>query len=115
MCSLTDTAELLASELITNAYLHAAAPYALRIRALEPHRLRIGVWDSSPEIPPPFDGGLPNPLGSPALAEGGRGLQLVRLCADDFGAYRLGGESGHTGKLLWVECVQRAPGVSGDT
>ncbi|MFJ8001407.1 ATP-binding protein [Streptomyces sp. NPDC096310] len=110
MDEVADTAELLASELVTNAYRHAPGPSALRIRALEPHRLRVGVWDSSPEIPPPFNGGLltpsPSAPGTEALPECGRGLRLVQLYADDWGAYRLGGErSGHRGKLLWVECV----------
>ncbi|MEV7866802.1 ATP-binding protein [Streptomyces sp. NPDC088124] len=74
LAELADTAELLASELVTNAYRHAPGPYALRIRALEPHRLRVGVWDSNPGIPPPFNG-EPSP-GVPAtdsLSEHGRG------------------------------------------
>ncbi|MFJ5225324.1 ATP-binding protein [Streptomyces sp. NPDC088400] len=107
---LADTAELLASELVTNAYQHSDGPYTLRIRAFGPYRLRVGVWDGNPEIPPPFNGAAP-PVPAESggltggLSESGRGLQLVRLCADDWGAYRLGGG----GKLLWVECVRQEP------
>ncbi|MFC9424724.1 ATP-binding protein [Streptomyces sp. NPDC056987] len=113
MHGLAHTAELLASELVTNAYRHAPGPYALRIRALDPHRLRVGVWDSSPEIPPPFNGELLVPAAAAPAGEGlpecGRGLWLVQLYADNWGAYHLGGErSGHRGKLLWVECVRKS-------
>jgi len=36
------------------------------------------------------------------VSENGRGLHLVRACADTWGAYALGG--GRGGKLLWAEC-----------
>ncbi|MFJ2111708.1 ATP-binding protein [Streptomyces sp. NPDC087850] len=111
MSELTDTAELLASELVTNAYRYSRDPYTLRIRALEPDRVRVGVWDSNPEIPPPFNGAPPAAPAPDGPAEGGRGLQLVRMCADDWGVYRLGeGLSGYGGKLLWVECGRREAG-----
>lgn len=96
MTRLTDTAELLASELVSNAYRHTYGPCALRLRATAPERVRIGVWDTSPDIPAPF-GDEPDPD-----AEGGRGLVLVRLCAERYGSYRLNGAQ--RGKLLWVEC-----------
>ncbi|MFE4058359.1 ATP-binding protein [Streptomyces sp. NPDC059096] len=114
MGELADTAELLASELVTNAYRHAPGPYALRVRTLEPHRLRVGVWDNDPEIPPPFNGELLTPpVSGPAtgaLPECGRGLWLVQLYADDWGAYRFGERSGHLGKLLWAECALKGDG-----
>lgn len=94
-----DTAELLASELVSNAYRHSYGPCALRPRAAAADRVRVGVWDTNPHIPAPF-GGEPAP---PAPdAEDGRGLVLVRLSADRYGSYRLDG--GYAGKLLWVEC-----------
>ncbi|WP_434594187.1 ATP-binding protein [Streptomyces sp. A5-4] len=104
---LTDTVELLAGELVTNAHLYSAGPYTLRIRAAGPRRLRLSVWDTNPDIPAPFNGSLP-PLPVPgSLAESGRGLQIVRLCADSWGACLLGdGLPGSGGKLLWVECEQ---------
>jgi anti-sigma regulatory factor (Ser/Thr protein kinase) len=103
MAELTDTAELLASELVTNAHRYSQGPCDLRLRAPEPHRLRLGVWDSNPEIPPPFAGGCADP--PQVAAESGRGLFLVQVCADSWGAYPLGGGlPGQGGKLLWVEC-----------
>lgn len=85
--------------MLTNAHLHTNGPYALRLRAAESGRLRIGVWDSDPTVPRGFDapGALP-----PDTSENGRGLHLVRACADTWGAYALGGDRG--GKLLWAEC-----------
>ncbi|MGW0391579.1 ATP-binding protein [Streptomyces sp. NPDC003042] len=97
MAGLADTAELLASELVSNAYRHTRGPCALRLRAMAADRLRVGVWDTGPDIPAPF-GAEPA-----ADAEDGRGLVLVRLCADRFGSYRLDGA--HAGKMLWVECA----------
>ncbi|MER6999100.1 ATP-binding protein [Streptomyces sp. NPDC000410] len=105
MAELSAMAELLASELLTNAHLHSDGPYTLRLRVMEHDRLRVGVWDSNPDIPPPFKGGAaPRP---PDDQERGRGLHLVQMLADNWGAYPLGaggplGEGG--GKLLWVEC-----------
>lgn len=105
IAELTPTAELLASELLTNAHLHTNGPYALRIRANEPDRLMVAVWDTDPRVPPGF-----SEKGAPALvppedAEGGRGLHLVRACADAWGVSvlrELGASRG--GKLLWAEC-----------
>jgi anti-sigma regulatory factor (Ser/Thr protein kinase) len=102
LTQLTPTAELLASELLTNAHLHAKGPYALRLLAADPGGLRIGVWDSDPRVPPGFDD---VPARAAVDAEHGRGLQLVRACADSWGASvlrELGASKG--GKLLWVEC-----------
>ncbi|MFG2922040.1 ATP-binding protein [Streptomyces sp. NPDC048305] len=106
MRDLIEDAELLASELVTNAYQHSSGPYSLRLRGAGRNRVRVGVWDSNPEIPEPFVGGVtdvPCPL-----AERGRGLQLVRECAESWGAYPVGGAlPGQGGKVLWVECVWR--------
>ncbi|WP_432068489.1 ATP-binding protein [Streptomyces sp. C10-9-1] len=89
-------AGLLASELVTNAYRHTEGSYGLRLRAPGRGRLRLGVWDASPEVPPPFCG---LPRRPDASAEGGRGLCLVAVCADAWGHSALPGG----GKLLWVE------------
>lgn len=105
MSRVADTAELLTSELVSNAYRHSRGPCALRLRAMAPERVRVGVWDTNPAIPAPFTD-APVPPGPDAEAaqdaEDGRGLVLVRLCAERYGAYRLDGA--HRGKLLWVEC-----------
>ncbi|CAM5475420.1 ATP-binding protein [Streptomyces atroolivaceus] len=107
MRDLIETAELLAGELVTNAYRHSSAPYSLRLRGAGRNRVRVGVWDSNPVIPDPFGGGIRDePC---ALAESGRGLRIVRECAESWGAYPIrGGLPGQGGKVLWVECTPRA-------
>ncbi|MEV7341531.1 ATP-binding protein [Streptomyces sp. NPDC093544] len=102
MSELAPTAELLASELLTNSHCHTSGPYALRILSTESDRLRVAVWDSDPRVPPGF-GDVPPPIAE--TAEHGRGLHLVRACADAWGASvlrELGASKG--GKLLWAEC-----------
>jgi anti-sigma regulatory factor (Ser/Thr protein kinase) len=104
MHELTPTAELLAGELLANSHCHTKGPYALRAHsAAEPGRLRVAVWDTDPRVPPGFsDDVVPAP---PPGAEHGRGLPLVRACADAWGASvlrELGASKG--GKLLWAEC-----------
>ncbi|MFF7476341.1 ATP-binding protein [Streptomyces sp. NPDC008092] len=102
-----DAVELLASELVTNAYRHTIGPASLRLTALADGRLRVGVWDSHPRIPAPF--GEPPwdrvPF-VPAAAEDGRGLCLVQEYADSWGGLSVG-DGGPldrgAGKLLWFE------------
>ncbi|MET7601236.1 ATP-binding protein [Streptomyces avermitilis] len=107
LTGLTDTAELVTSELVTNAYRHTTGPATLRLRALAGARLRVSVWDANPHIPPPFDKrpGPPHPVHPVhAEADGGRGLFLVCHYADAWGGYPLGGGLfGRGGKLLWCE------------
>ncbi|MWA13168.1 ATP-binding protein [Streptomyces sp. BA2] len=108
---LTDAAELLTSELVTNAYRHTRGPAALRLRGLGGGRgVRVGVWDTDPHIPPPFSR---TPTGLPPLAEeaeGGRGLRLVAEWATAWGGFPLGDDLfGQRGKVLWVECRYAAP------
>ncbi|MFE6935512.1 ATP-binding protein [Streptomyces sp. NPDC057699] len=108
MRDLVDTAELLASELVTNAYRHSSGSYSLRLRGAGRNRVRVGVWDSSPEIPDPFgaDTGAGTANAPAGLTERGRGLYLVREYADSWGAYPIrGGLPGQGGKVLWVECA----------
>ncbi|MFJ2831827.1 ATP-binding protein [Streptomyces sp. NPDC087263] len=111
MPQLADTAELLTSELVTNAYRHSTGPATLHLRALGSIRLRVSVWDANPHIPPPF-GKSPGPLQPvPAEADGGRGLFLVCHYADAWGGYPLGDDLfGRGGKLLWCELGPRGAG-----
>ncbi|MEU4996748.1 ATP-binding protein [Streptomyces sp. NPDC021622] len=106
MSELLDVAELLASEMVTNAYRHTKGPASLRLRSVRAGRLRVGVWDSSPLIPAPFDK-PPGAFGAPVPptdSDGGRGLFLVRQCADAWGGWPLGDQLfGSGGKLLWFE------------
>ncbi|WP_217245414.1 ATP-binding protein [Streptomyces sp. AC602_WCS936] len=91
----TDTAELLLSELMTNAYRHAKVPAGREIWArcvLTDNRLRITVTDASDTLPAPNEACLDD--------ESGRGLALVTALADDWGAQR---RAYGIGKEVWVE------------
>ncbi|WP_037639496.1 ATP-binding protein [Streptomyces bicolor] len=101
-----DVVELLVSEMVSNAYRHTNGPASLRLTALSDGRLRVGVWDTSPYIPAPFDQppGIRRPP-APADALGGRGLLLIQEYADCWGGVALGEgllDRG-AGKLLWFE------------
>ncbi|MGW2571238.1 ATP-binding protein [Streptomyces sp. NPDC001537] len=91
-----DTAELLATELTANAVLHTKGPAALRLRWRN-GVLRIGAWDADPEPPEP-----PSNLADLVDAEQGRGLGLVRACADVWGWQPLT-RNGNRGKYVWCE------------
>ncbi|MCL6736853.1 ATP-binding protein [Streptomyces neyagawaensis] len=82
---LLDLTELLTSELVCNAYRHTKGPSSVRLVALHGGRLRVLVWDGSPYVEPSLgevgDGPcVPSPPVSDV--ERGRGLFLVRQCAD---------------------------------
>ncbi|MEU3613910.1 ATP-binding protein [Streptomyces sp. NPDC006872] len=93
---LVDTAELLASELMSNAVLHTKGPACLRLRFRD-GVLQIGAWDADPEPPDP-----PRRLEELADAERGRGMGLVRACSDLWHWQPLS-RMGHRGKLVWCE------------
>ncbi|GAA0907868.1 ATP-binding protein [Streptomyces thermoalcalitolerans] len=93
---LVDVAELLAAELVSNAVRHTKGPAALRVR-WSAGVLRIGAWDADPAPPEP-----PVPLEQAADLEEGRGLALVRACADLWGWQPLARE-GNRGKVVWCE------------
>ncbi|MET7477246.1 ATP-binding protein [Streptomyces sp. NPDC005648] len=104
MPELTPTAELLAAELLANAHSHTEGPYILRLLSTEPGRVRVAVWDTDPRVPQAFVSATTAPQ-PPPDAEHGRGLRLVRACADAWGSSvprELGASKG--GKLLWAEC-----------
>ncbi|WP_449351774.1 ATP-binding protein [Streptomyces shaanxiensis] len=92
---LVDTAELLAAELVSNAVRHTKGPAALRVR-WSAGVLRIGAWDADPQPPQPPEES--DPLGE----EGGRGLALVKACADLWGWQPLA-RHGNRGKFVWCE------------
>ncbi len=88
LAHLAETAELLATELVSNAVCHTKGPAALRVR-WSAGVLRIGAWDASLEPPAP-----PAPLDRFADADGaeeGRGLALVKACAAEWGWQPLAG------------------------
>ncbi|MBX9398263.1 ATP-binding protein [Streptomyces sp. TRM72054] len=94
---LVDMAELLATELVSNAVRHTKGPAALRVR-WSAGVLRIGAWDADPEPPEP----PATPLDRLTDAEDGRGLALVRACADLWGWQPLS-RGGNRGKYVWCE------------
>jgi anti-sigma regulatory factor (Ser/Thr protein kinase) len=95
---LAEPAALLASELLTNAHAHTTGPYALRLAPaiLDPHRIRVSVWDADPTMPPAEE------RAAGVGAEGGRGLSLVRAYAKACGAYAM--PLTGAGKVVWAEC-----------
>ncbi|WP_447039121.1 ATP-binding protein [Streptomyces sp. DSM 118878] len=94
---LGEAAELLATELVTNALRHTKGPAALRLRWAG-RVLRIGVWDADPTPPEP------PPDAAASYAEEGRGLDLVRMCSDGWGWYALAqGRAKGAGKYVWCE------------
>ncbi|MEV0480181.1 ATP-binding protein [Streptomyces sp. NPDC050508] len=96
LITLVDTAELLATELIANAVRHTDGPAALRVRC-SAGVLRIGAWDANPEPPEP-----PQAWDQLTAAEDGRGLALVRACADQWG-WQPQSRNGNRGKYIWCE------------
>ncbi|MET9803432.1 SpoIIE family protein phosphatase [Streptomyces sp. NPDC006368] len=89
---LTDSVELLVSEVVTNAVRYAERPVTLRL--LRTDVLRCEVGDDSPQ--------LPRQRRARDTDEGGRGLFLVNRLARRWGATRLS-----TGKVVWFELPTR--------
>ncbi len=85
---LTDTTELLVSELVTNALRHGSGE--IRLRLLMERTLVCEVWDTSPV--------QPRRRRARDTDEGGRGLQLVELLSAGWGSRRTPG-----GKAVWFE------------
>jgi len=83
------TAELLVSELVTNAVKYGAAPVWLLIE-LRPGLVHASVSDSCTE--------LPRRRGADPDAEGGRGLLVLDALASSWGAVSAG-----SGKYLWFD------------
>lgn len=108
-----DTAELLVSELVTNAVratdavsslplVSAMFPVPLRTVAVRlrlpaaSHSLFIEVWDVSASLPAPRHRGE---VDGADLEEGGRGLELVEGLAKRWGYYT----ARDRGKIVWCE------------
>jgi len=86
---LVDVAALLASELVTNAILHARTSLTVDVTS-GPRGVRIAVTDDSPTLPRVRDY-MPG-------ASTGRGLQMVASLADAWGTDRNGAS-----KTVWFE------------
>lgn len=87
--ALVDDAELVLSELATNAVIHARTPFSVMVRSQD-SGLRVSVRDSSPVRPTLRD--------AAPMAATGRGLRLVTAIAKDWGA-----ELTTDGKTVWAE------------
>jgi anti-sigma regulatory factor (Ser/Thr protein kinase) len=93
--AVAETAELLASEIITNAVqaagkLRSAEPSVIRIWVTcDGNSLVIRVWDASDDMPIRHEA-APDQIG-------GRGLMLIEALSKDWGAYR---ET--EGKVVWT-------------
>jgi anti-sigma regulatory factor (Ser/Thr protein kinase) len=84
-----DVAALLASELVTNAILHARSPARVTVTP-GPHAVRVEVGDHS-STPPRVRDFAPE-------ASTGRGLQMIDALADAWGV-----EPDGAGKIVWFE------------
>ena len=84
-----DTAELLASELVTNAVMHGTGFVTLAIDRCE-QTLEVSVGDDSP--------GIPQVQPERPLSLGGRGLRMVAALAGEWGVKPRGDGPG---KMVW--------------
>ncbi|MER6025354.1 ATP-binding protein [Streptomyces sp. NPDC001851] len=99
LIGIVDTAELLATELVSNAVRHTKGPAALRVRRTPEGMVWIGAWDTDPAPPDP-----PRPPEQMAglELEDGRGLGLVRACSEYWG-WQPTARFGDHGKYVWCE------------
>ncbi|MFD3518045.1 SpoIIE family protein phosphatase [Streptomyces sp. NPDC058657] len=95
---LSDSVELLVSEVVTNAVRYAERPVTLRL--LRTDVLRCEVGDDSPQ--------LPRQRRARDTDEGGRGLFLVNRLTRKWGATRLS-----SGKVVWFELGLPGPAPDG--
>jgi anti-sigma regulatory factor (Ser/Thr protein kinase) len=84
-------AELLVSELVTNAVAHADPPVTLRVHVDE-ERTRVEVTDGVRDVPVVRD--------PPPTALGGRGVMFVDRLASSWGTSE---EEGEAAKAVWFE------------
>lgn len=93
--SVLGDAELLVSEVVTNAVLHGRPPVRLGV-VLDADAVLIRVGDSGPHVPWRRD--------ASADDEGGRGMELVDSIADTWGVDQLAGG----GKVVWFRLLRTA-------
>ncbi|MEV5703899.1 ATP-binding protein [Actinoallomurus sp. NPDC052274] len=96
-----DTAELLVSELVTNAVRHGKGQIDLTVRA-EEGTLRFEVHDEAAES-------IARVRPVDEIDEGGRGLHLVGMLSSRWGAARTA-----TGKIVWFELRTHRPPQDND-
>jgi PAS domain S-box-containing protein len=93
----TETAELLVSELVTNAVRYGASPIVLQIE-VEADAVEVGVSDADPSLPV---AGRPRPIDVT-----GRGLGIVDAFADAWGTRTL---APLAGKTVWFSLRRPSP------
>jgi len=86
---LVDTVQLLVTELVTNAVLHASSAPRLEMH-LGQRTIRMAVYDADPTLPERREPDVDRP--------GGRGLHLLDMLATRWGA-----EAHGDGKVVWFE------------
>jgi anti-sigma regulatory factor (Ser/Thr protein kinase) len=91
----SEVAELLVSELVTNAVVHAQSRLVLQVEVADP-RVEVSVEDLGGGLP------LPTPDAPEDDSVGGRGLLLVDALADSWGC-----EQTPSGKRVWFELAWR--------
>ena len=89
---LIETAELLVSEVVTNALVHTGTPIDVSV-LVEADGLRVEVGDGSSN--------LPSPRGYAPTAGTGRGLMLLEQMVDDWGV-----SPSARGKTVWFRLAQ---------
>ncbi|GAB2731206.1 hypothetical protein GCM10027273_07230 [Nocardioides pakistanensis] len=92
---LVETAELLVSELVSNAVIHAGTTIEVEVLVAAPDRIKVSVVDGSPHSPVrrEYD----------AVAATGRGVRLLDALSGDWGV-----ELGDSGKRVWFR-LQSGP------
>ena len=85
-----DSLVLAASELVTNAVLHARTRFRVTVRRPAPGTIRVEVADGSLR--------LPDPLEPPPTATSGRGLAIIDGLGLNWGV-----ETHQQGKVVWIE------------
>jgi anti-sigma regulatory factor (Ser/Thr protein kinase) len=97
-----ESAVLIASELVTNAYQHGRSGDVRLIVSIAAGTLRLTVADQTPYVP------LPAAEAADEEAECGRGLFLVELLAETWGHRPVGGDP-ESGTAVWAELVGATP------
>nr|WP_203943981.1 ATP-binding protein [Planotetraspora thailandica] len=95
MHEMSDVAELLVSELVTNALCHARGPVGLTLSTMD-GLLRCEVEDAGTVVPHVYEATDDD--------EGGRGLGLLDMLACCWGGARTS-----TGKVMWFELPACSP------
>jgi anti-sigma regulatory factor (Ser/Thr protein kinase) len=92
-----DAAQLLVSELVTNALQHGRPPITLQVSCIEQQGLRVDVIDSNPDLPVMRDHDVD--------VAHGRGIALVDMLSDDWGV-----QPADPGKRVWFRLAAKLLG-----